>query len=42
MAITWAERGSSSITAISPKKLPSPSTERITSRPSSAISTTFT
>src|SRR5436190_769168 len=42
IAITWAERGSSSINDISPKKSPSPSTERITSRPSSPISTTFT
>src|SRR5947208_1581560 len=35
MAITCAERGSSSMRDISPKKSPSPSTERITSRPSS-------
>ena len=42
MAITCADLGSSSITAISPKKLPSPSTDRMTSRPSSAIRTTLT
>src|SRR5882762_539816 len=42
IAMTCAERGSSSISAISPKNSPSPSTDRITSRPSSPIRTTFT
>src|SRR5690348_1055795 len=42
IAITCAERGSSSISAISPKNSPGPRTERIASRPSSPMSTTFT
>src|SRR2546428_7758553 len=40
--MTCAERGSSSINAISPKNSPSPSTERMTSRPSSPMRTTLT
>ena len=42
MAMTWAERGWSSISDISPKKSPSERIERITSRPSSPTNTTFT
>jgi len=42
VAMTVAERGSSSSSAISPKKSPGPSMERMISFPSGEIIVTFT